>query len=513
MFIIRLSQKLLILTSYFSLASCQTQFECDVNSDSCPGLIIEVTSSSVIKKSNPEKLEFSIASKPEGKPEDPKNVKAAIVSVADDVPCRQALTSDPKPNIASLALPSVTPMPDGKLLYVISPSQTELNNLSIGKAKLCVYGRDIGGANLAIINKIVKISNPPATQNAFQGVTGYINLEPVGVSIAKSKEIFFLFNANPGGDKNTPVRDVRVAKYNRANNSLSFTSDSLRLPGMATNYSPALASPDSTKFLVLRPDKKPTDGPSRFELYTCDLGTLANCNTDNSFGAQWNIAGSVLALAADRESDAFVIMTSGTADGLRYYSAIDNLDKTASLSTKQQWVADKAANTSERVILALGDLASDESGKNFDGRKDIVAVQNTSPLDVRVIVQPKISTAALSKNSTYSDGLMAAIQNPAALGSAKPDALVLGDLDGDGLADIVLGSDKAFRVLFNSGDGSFRVAGAAPLQSEEKSLVFSTSASIKEIAIGDVDDRPGNEIVVLTAPAANTAAISVYSLM
>ena len=46
---------------------------------------------------------------------------------------------------------------------------------------------------------------------------------------------------------------------------------------------------------------------------------------------------------------------------------------------------------------------------------------------------------------------------------------------------------------------------------DESSLNF-TTAAIKDIAVGDVDGVAGNELIVLTAPTANTATISVYKI-
>jgi hypothetical protein len=106
-------------------------------------------------------------------------------------------------------------------------------------------------------------------------------------------------------------------------------------------------------------------------------------------------------------------------------------------------------------------------------------------------------------------GLSAAIQQ--ATNKNPINAITIGDLDGDSLADVILGSGTGIRILFNLGNSRFRLAAAAPLEMDESSLNF-TTAAIKDIAVGDVDGVAGNELIVLTAPTANTATISVYKI-
>ncbi len=129
-----------LLIIMMALSACDPKFECDSHPETCPGLIVKITSSSIVKKLAPSKLEFSVSIQTDGKPEDPANVKAAIVSTTD-VACRHALTTDPKPT-TRLDLPMPTTMPDGSLAYSVQPTAEQLAPLLLGQAKaVCIRTR------------------------------------------------------------------------------------------------------------------------------------------------------------------------------------------------------------------------------------------------------------------------------------------------------------------------------------------------------------------------------------
>ena len=152
-----------LLIIMMALSACDPKFECDSHPETCPGLIVKITSSSIVKKLAPSKLEFSVSIQTDGKPEDPANVKAAIVSTTD-VACRHALTTDPKPT-TRLDLPMPTTMPDGSLAYSVQPTAEQLAPLLLGQAKLCVYGRDIGETTANLLNRKDSNANPPNSIN------------------------------------------------------------------------------------------------------------------------------------------------------------------------------------------------------------------------------------------------------------------------------------------------------------------------------------------------------------
>lgn len=508
---VRLLHTSMLLIIMMALSACDPKFECDSHPETCPGLVVKINSSSIVKKLAPSKLEFSVSIQANGKPEDPANVKAAIVSTTDAA-CRQALTTDPKPT-ARLDLPMPTTMPDGSLTYSVQPTAQQLAPLLLGQAKLCVYGRDIGETSAYVINRQTSIVNPPVSINESFAISGTRKPAPVSVSLSKNRRILLLYDGITG--------PMAVPSYERNMRAYTFMSSSISLDG---SYSltlagpkvlnPALAIPTSTNMLVLNPSAM------RFDLYLCDYTTKTSCPTDGDMsdpGIRWNIPGGVLALAADRNSDSFVVATSEAAtdetkNTIRAYNTTA-LMPSDDLKSKLLWYADKPTNTpGESSLLAIGDLAGAGTGNLPDGRADVVAIQNLS-LDVKVLIAPAtLGTPApkLIPSPEYSAGLKTAIQQ--AINVNSLNAFAVGDLDGDSLADVVLGAGTSIRVLFNLGNSMFRLAATAPLAMEEASLNF-TTGSIKDIAIGDVDGVPGNELIVLTAPMPSTATIFVYKVM
>ena len=67
----------------------------------------------------------------------------------------------------------------------------------------------------------------------------------------------------------------------------------------------------------------------------------------------------------------------------------------------------------------------------------------------------------LISKSKYSLGLSAAIPTRRLIKNPI-NAITIGDLDGDSLADVILGSGTGIRILFNLGNSRFRLAAAAP---------------------------------------------------
>jgi|JI9StandDraft_1071089.scaffolds.fasta_scaffold02630_1 hypothetical protein len=499
-----------LLIIMMALSACDPKFECDSHPETCPGLIVKITSSSIVKKLAPSKLEFSVSIQTDGKPEDPANVKAAIVSTTD-VACRHALTTDPKPT-TRLDLPMPTTMPDGSLAYSVQPTAEQLAPLLLGQAKLCVYGRDIGETRAYVVNRIVSIANPAISINESFSTGLSRNPAPVSLSLSKDRRIFVLYD-RVTGPMMKPVYERNMRAYTFSSSSISLDSSySLTLAG-STVVTPALAIPNSTKMLVFNPSTM------RFDLYVCDYTKTTLCPTDGDMsdpGIRWNVPGGLLSLAAERNSDGFVVATSDVAtddtkNTIRAYNTA-SLMPSDGLKSRLLWYADKPANSpGESTLLTLGDLAGAGVANLPDGLADVVAIQNSS-LDVKVFITPATLANPAPKlipNREYSLGLSAAIQQ--ATNKNPINAITIGDLDGDSLADVILGSGTGIRILFNLGNSRFRLAAAAPLEMDESSLNF-TTAAIKDIAVGDVDGVAGNELIVLTAPTANTATISVYKI-
>lgn len=497
---------LLALISFQAvLPACDPKNECDVHPEICPGLDIKITSSTLIKKLAPGKLDFSVSFHAPGKPENPEDVKAALVSTTD-IPCRQALTTDPMPKVA-LDLPPPSKQADGTLIYSVQPTSTQLASLPLGQAKLCVYGRDIGSADAFVMNKLVKISTPSSLTEDFVA-QGYITPKPISISIAKNKRIYLLFSYDNGS---IIERDMRSYTYS----PLASTSPvyGIKVTGSKTVFDPAQGGAAVQKILLLRPNSAT---PTRYELYLCNPTMNNTCTTDDTNkGDKWNIMDTVTALAADRNSGSFFVATKSTGDGLRGYDT-STLAPSDNLASKALWTADKpTGNASDKTILAIGDLAGAEPGKP-DGIQEVIAVQSASH-NVSVLMQPAMpspsgSPPKLPRDAKYSDGLQAKLTQALTLGGGTDlAAFTVGDLDGDGLADAVIGFNQQIRVLFNMGNGSFRLSGDYPLsKGEEDSLSIKTNDKIVDIAIGDIDNTIGNELVVLSGAA--DATITVYPI-
>lgn len=494
---------LILLPFQALLSACDPQNECDAHPETCPGLDIKITSSTLVKKLSPGTLDFSVAFHDPGKPENPADVKAAIVSTTD-IPCRQALTTDPKPKV-DLTLPKPNQLPDGTLIYSVQPTSAQLASLPLGQGKLCVYGRDIGSADVFVINKSVKIAGASSITEGFVA-NGYMTPQPKSISISKNKRIYLLFSYDTGANI---VRDMRAYTYS----PLVGTTPQygISIMGGRAIFDPTFAAASAQKTLLLRPNGTM---PSRFELYLCDPVQNKPCTTDATNQANnWNIMDSLTTLAADRNSGAFFIATKSTSDGIRGYDS-GALATSDTLASKALWTADKPTNTtSDRTILALGDLAGTQLVKP-PGQPQVVVVESASH-SVSVLMQPAMPSPSgappkLSRDTRYSDGLQAKLtQVLTSSGGTDLSALAVGDLDGDGLADVVMGFNQQLRVLFNMGNGTFRLAGDYPMnKGEENSLMIQMTDQIVDIAIGDIDNAPGAELVVLTGTA--DATISVY---
>lgn len=488
-----------------ALSACDPKFECDSHPETCPGLIVKITSSSIVKKLAPSKLEFSVSIQANGKPEDPANIKAAIVSTTDAA-CRQALTTDPKPT-ARLDLPMPTTMPDGSLAYSVQPTAKQLAPLLLGQAKLCVYGRDIGETSAYIMNKLLKFAGVSSLPESLSGT--FTAPKPNSISISNNRRIYLLFSYDSGGVFERDMRSYTYSPLTNVSFGIKITGKSIFAPALAGPIT--MPMPNLMKMLLLRPNM--ISSPTRFELYLCDL-MATSCSTDNNMGNKWNIPdGGIIALATDRAGGKFFVATQSATDGLRSFD-ISTLATTDPLTSKALWTADKPTNgAKEKTILALGDLAG------ADGNQELIAAQSTSH-DVSVFIQPSTlvptsTPSKLSRDPTYSAALQAKVlQALTPLGGGTPadlSALSVGDLDGDGLADIVIGYGQQLRVIFNMGNGAFRLSGEYPMNNgEEKSLIPDpTAAPIVDISIGDIGTG-GNQLIVLTG--STDATITVYQI-
>jgi hypothetical protein len=128
-----------------------------------------------------------------------------------------------------------------------------------------------------------------------------------------------------------------------------------------------------------------------------------------------------------------------------------------------------APSGKQPVALAWGDL-------DGDGRADLVALHNA---DNSLAVYLQKSAQAL----TYDPNLSQALQQSAGLQSGQPVALAVGDIDQDGLDDVVLTQNPQIFQLANEGDGTF-------------TRVVLIGAAADSIAVGDVTGDNKADLVI-----------------
>jgi hypothetical protein len=482
-------RQVLFVAFIASGAGCQDKNECDVYPARCPGLIVQIITPSIIQKNAREIVTFSVQYQGEGKSEDPNELHATLLSIKPDVNCRDALNAKNIPQTSWKKI-SCNERENG-LNCNANLTDIDLAPLSLGDVQLCVYGRDIGSTSATIVNKVLKVSSQSAANIDFSGIpatTALSQISPLSISVS-NQSVFLLYSGKDS--MNRPRR--QVAAY-------SYKPDSIKpaayIDAVGSNnpfFDTCLASVSKAELLVFCSD--PTVTPITYFPSTCALSRPFTGQIPCSWDGSTTKQDGLVALGSEQNRRAFAAATN---DKLKGFSLTP--------SFSQEWEFSRQTGP---VRLLFGDLDGPPAG-SVKGTDDLMAIWPASgwPDDGAV----KVLMGSMERPD-YSANLKSAIVK--ALGSITPiptniAALAVGDLDNDNLADIVVGGGTSIRVLFNQGNGQFRLAASPPLDKDEQSLNITTTAPVMDVSIGDVDGVTGNEIVVLTATP--TPKLAVYQI-
>lgn len=183
----------------------------------------------------------------------------------------------------------------------------------------------------------------------------------------------------------------------------------------------------------------------------------------------------LLGLAADRRGNLVAVQTD--AQVLAYRGS--DVTPFSERLTLQGMGTNKGAV----VAVAVGDL-------DGDGQPDLVTLHQ-GPIGASVFLR-----ASDTRTLRYSDPYSAQLQG--ALGGVLPTAMVMADLDADGLDDVALARGSMVSLLINQGDGSF--SAMSPIAS---------ITAIDGLALGSVDVGAGSRSTDLVISSSVSQKLSV----
>lgn len=419
--------------------------------------------------------------------------------------CREGCPDSKRPLTLQASLLSA----DGQGQTYLIPKEI-VTQLPLGPARLCVSIlseslpdiRVYNWKDIWVVNQLVKVGESKNHPHSTSG--------PVSFDIDPQQRFLLVGQIS----MLRKIYQYSYPNFGTAGKPFTFSGN----PFTPNNPSVQFLSRKNVNLLVAQYDPIQNNQPVVFK---CDLGMTDACTTPdpkNDMGPPpgWNITesgnDSVTDMADDSLSERFIVAQSGSTTTVL---AIDSkLDPTQKLQVP--W---KSTGLVGPVMLLAAPL------RRLSDRKvsDVVAVGKTAAsLDERSVMVFLAEEAANNPNvladMSFSAALSAAMKQ--ALGDRQLVAMSAGDLDDDGLAEIVLlsksASDARLHILFNLGNGSLRIAGdlinpetKTELEKPLKSMVTLTDAV--DVKVQNLDGaspaqlRP--EIVVL-----GTKSIQIHRL-
>lgn len=360
-----------------------------------------------------------------------------------------------------------------------------LGRLPLGPARLCAAGHVTAFQEMYVINRLLRTGTPK--QLTFQMSP---DLAPVSFEIARDQS---------GLLKVLILGETKAWRsvYAFAYSAESTASPVAGLSGPQTNGSLRMALAGSDLFVLWGTKSSASIGPPYWAA-RCPL-TATNITCTSLMDLQWMLPTltDLNAATGDTLGKRFFVSSLSGSTSLHAFSTALMKDK----STEELWAAQGPAGP---TVLIAGPVFSRELS-------DVIAVaKGASASNTRAVRMFRATRGpGLASEPVASNSLQSAID--AALGTQPLTAAASGDLDGDGLAELVLLSapQNKLHILFNQGNGSFRIAGSSltnppSVQDPEASLgslpILADSLDLKIVNVDDPKDlsqeRP--ELVLLS---------------